>query len=240
MFDFIKNLFSSPTPEQVQTPKDARQVQLKAMTISNESLKKDIGKDGLSIIISNVKNELYALYPDIRIEENLLKELVRSIAFAEPRSESVLETIQGVLPNLSKKMVMEYTGNISSLSSFHRDAVRSQKNGIEWYVWKPSCKIHQHMKEVFIRWDSPPSVELLQDGSPVAHHAGSQYGCFCLASPILGEYSLREYKAPYKVCLNGKMIVKMKKKEFLEIYVDPTTVNLAKGRITGRRETNRS
>ena len=35
-------------------------------------------------------------------------------------------------------------------------------------------------------------------------------------------------KAPYKVCLNGKMIVKMKKKEFLEIYVDPMTVNLTR------------
>ena len=228
MFDFIKNLFSSLTPEQAPTPKAVRQAQIKTMTISNESLKKDIGEDGLSKIISNVKYELYALYPDIRIDENLLKELVRSIAFAEPRSEAVLDTIQSVLPDLPKKTVMEYTGNISSLSSFHRDAVRSQKNGTEWYVWKPSCKVHQHMKEVFIRWDSPPSVELLQDGSPVAHHAGSQYGCYCLAYPILGEYSLREYKAPYKVCLNGKMIVKMKKKEFLEIYVDPMTVNLTR------------
>lgn len=155
MFDFIKNMFSSLTQEQVPTPKAVRQAQIKTMTISNESLKKDIGEDGLSKIISNVKYELYALYPDIRIDENLLKELVRSIAFAEPRSEAVLDTIQSVLPDLPKKTVMEYTGNISSLSSFHRDAVRSQKNGTEWYVWKPSCKVHQHMKEVFIRWDSP-------------------------------------------------------------------------------------
>ncbi len=228
MFDFIKNLFSSPTPEQAPTPKDVRQAQIKAITISNKSLKKDIGEDGLSIIISNVKYELYALYPDIRIDENLLKELVRSIAFAEPRSEAVLKTIQRVLPDLPKETVREYTGNIASLSSFNCDAVRSQKNGTEWYVWKPFCNVHQHMKDVFIKWDSPPSVELLQDGSPVAHHAGSQYGCHCLAYPILGEYSLREYKAPYKVCLNGKIIVKMKKKEFLEIYVDPATVKLAK------------
>ena len=73
MFDFIKNLFLSPTPEQAQTPKDVRQAQMGAMTISNKSLKKDIGEDGLSIIISNVKYELYALYPDIRIDKNLLK-----------------------------------------------------------------------------------------------------------------------------------------------------------------------
>ena len=221
MFDFIKNLFSSPTPEQAQTPKDVQQAQIKSISISNDYIKKVIGADGLSTVFNNVKYELYALYPDIRIDESLLKELVRSVAFAEPRSVSTMEALQEVLPDLPQKTLYEFAHNIHSLSASNRDIVQSQKTGFEWYVWQSSCKVHQHMNNVFVRFDSPPSAELLKDNSPVAHHASSQYGCICLMRTITGKYDLTRYKSPYKVCLNGNIIVTMKKKEFLEIFVEP-------------------
>ncbi len=221
MFDFIKNLFSSPAPEQVPAPKGVRQAQIDAMTVSNTYLKKVVGEDGLTVIYNNVKYELSALYPDVQIDDNLLKELVKSSAFAEPRSEAMLKTIQRIFPNLSKKTASNYANDIFLLSRSHCDAVQSQKTGFEWYAWR-ACKAHQHMNNVFVRWDSPPSLELLRDGYPVPHHPISIKGCSCFAANITGVYSLREYKAPYKVCLNGKIIVPMKKKEFLEIFVEPT------------------
>ena len=118
---------------------------------------------------------------------------------------------------LDKKDIEKIVGDIKFCTLSNCARVRALSSGWNWYCWRGAniCGIHKHLKNVFVRWDTPPSIELLRDGSPVPHHAGSQWGCKCYAEPIIQLEGI--FKPPYRVCL-GNEIVRMNKRDFLKKY----------------------
>lgn len=102
---------------------------------------------------------------------------------------------------------------------------RARAENVEklWYVWRTEedARVrdsHKTMDDVLIKWQDPPSPELLTGLPPaknnVYYHAGEIYNCRCYPEVLL---DINDVKWPHKVYLNGS-IKFMSKKDFKEIF----------------------
>ena len=183
-------------------------------SVFSSTLKKELKNNGNEKkIIKAVLREFRALHPDIDISDSVLKEVILASLYSSQRVSSLSEAFSFLPPKDAQKI----TGDISFCTNFNRTKYRALSAGLAWYCWSgaKACPLHKHMNNVFVRFNAPPSIEILRDGSPIPHHAGTQWGCKCYATPIVEVKGV--YKPPYKVC-TGKEILRMSQRDFLKIY----------------------
>ena len=177
-------------------------------------LKKELKANGNEEkIIRSVISEFRVLHSGLNISDNIIKEIILDSLYGAQRVSSLAKH----LTDLPKKDAEKVVGDIKFSTQFNLNKYRALSLGLKWYRWSgvQACPLHKHMKDVFVRWDTPPSVDILKDGSPIPHHAGTQWGCKCYAETVVDVKGM--YKPPYKVCL-GNEIIKMSQQDFLKIF----------------------
>lgn len=135
------------------------------------------------------------------------------------RAEEITEMLKEKIPSLSKVQAKRIARTEVSKSQMALTQARSQKIGVNWYVWRSSKdartrKAHKKMEGVLINYNIPPSPEVLVgEKSEGNYNAGEIYNCRCYAEPII---RIDFLKFPVKV-FYGNQVKRMGKEEFLKI-----------------------
>lgn len=172
-----------------------------------------------------------ALYYDlIRSNALLIKTLPEEIArqvsqevaeFAQSgrRAEDIAEKIKELFPEATKARAnLIARTEVSKVSTALTEA-RCQNLSIDWYNWRTSKdqrvrKSHDHMDDVLIHWQHPPSPERLAGVQEYGqYHAGNTFNCRCYPEPLIEPEHI---KWPHKVYTGGT-ITRMTMAEFKKI-----------------------
>ena len=138
------------------------------------------------------------------------------------RSENIERHIAGHLFELADWQVRRIARTQVAMSETDLTRARSERIGVRWYQWATSHDgrvrdSHRVMDNVLIRWDDPPSPELLAGLKPNPrypyYHCGSVFNCRCVALPLV---SLDEIAWPAKV-YHGGIIQRMTRAQFEQI-----------------------
>lgn len=170
-------------------------ISIKEQTERNAKLIKSMPKSIRKDITDHVAEETFKGRRSEYIAEDLLNEFVH---MTEAKSKLIART------------------EVSKTSTALTRA-RCENLGINWYVWRTSedkrvRKSHDHMDDVLICWDNPPSPEKLKGIKSTLgyYHAGDCPNCRCYPEPVV---SLDFIKFPHKVYYKGE-IVAMTRKQF--------------------------
>jgi SPP1 gp7 family putative phage head morphogenesis protein len=132
------------------------------------------------------------------------------------RSEYIAEDLQKKYPYMFEEKAKLIARTEVSKTSTALTKARCENLGINWYIWRTSedrrvRKSHDHMDDVLICWNNPPSPEALINKKNVGYyHAGNIYNCRCYPEPVV---SLDFISWPHKVYYNGT-IQTMTRKQF--------------------------
>ena len=132
------------------------------------------------------------------------------------RPEQMIKEMLELAPNLTKQRVNLIARTEVSKASTALTRAQSYNLGLDWYVWKTSedgrvRSSHKIMDNVLVRWDDPPSPELLKGEKNMGrYNAGEIYNCRCYAAPVI---DFKYVNFPCRVYSNGA-ITKMNKTTF--------------------------
>lgn len=135
------------------------------------------------------------------------------------RAAQLAEEIKEYFPHITEVKAGLIARTETSKTSTALTKARSEKLGINWYVWRTSKdsrvrNSHGHMDDVLINWDDPPSPEKLIGEKFVGYyHAGNIYNCRCYCEPLV---TLDFIEWPHKIYYGGK-IQSMTRKQFQAI-----------------------
>lgn len=122
------------------------------------------------------------------------------------RANEIAEEIKKLFPETTKARAKLIARTEVSKASTALTQARCDYMDIKWYVWKTSSdarvrKSHDHMDNVLINWNDPPSPEKLA-GLPEygKYHAGNTFNCRCYPEPLI---ELKYLRWPHKVYHNG-------------------------------------
>lgn len=149
------------------------------------------------------------------LAEKVIKD-VTGWTFEGVRSSEIQKRISGKIEehaNASAKLIART--EVSKTQSILTRA-RAEQLNVNWYVWRTEQdqrvrKSHRIMEGVLVRWNDPPSPEMLA-GEPFVgnYNAGEIWNCRCYAEPLV---ELNDIRWPHKVYNNGT-ISSMTKKQF--------------------------
>lgn len=148
-----------------------------------------------------------------------ITEHVNSETLKGKRAKEISEELQAKVPYM-----FEYKANLIARTEVSKTntaltKARCEDIGIKWYNWRTSNdqrvrNSHDHMNNVLVCWDDPPSPEkLIAEKFVGYYHAGNIYNCRCYPEPVV---KLDFLKWPHKVYYNGE-IKTMTRKQFEEI-----------------------
>jgi len=135
------------------------------------------------------------------------------------RAEAIAKDIGSRLPGIAKSRIALIARTQVSVTAESITRARAQNLGANWYSWlssedsrvRPS---HRKMDQVLVRWDDPPSPELLVNEKFVGrYNAGNVFNCRCTSAPII---DLDEITFPAKVFYRGT-ITRMGRAKFQQI-----------------------
>lgn len=145
------------------------------------------------------------------LPEDLAQEASRYIA-AEAmkgrRASIIAREIQNKFPTLSRNRARLIARTEVSKTSTAITRVRAGVLYLPWYEWRTSedqrvRSSHAHMNHVLVRWNDPPSPELLNyQKSQGFYHAGDIYNCRCYPAPIVQPENL---VWPHRVYFQGRI-----------------------------------
>lgn len=186
-------------------------------------------------IYKALKNELHGpigIYVKEQIDRNAkiiksmpigiseqLTEHIKNETFKGRRSEEIAKDLEKKVPYMFEYKAKLIARTEVSKTSTALTESRCKNIGIRWYNWRTSNdqrvrSSHDHMNNVLVCWDNPPSPEVLINEKNVGYyHAGNIYNCRCYPEPIV---RLDFVKWPHKVYYNGK-VTKMTRLEFEKI-----------------------
>lgn len=149
------------------------------------------------------------------LAEKVIKD-VSKMTLEGMRSSAIQKKITGIMEkhaNASAKLIART--EVSKTQSILTRA-RAEQLNVNWYVWRTEQdqrvrKSHRIMEGVLVRWNAPPSPEMLA-GEPFVgnYNAGEIWNCRCYAEPLV---ELNDIRWPHKVYNNGT-ISSMTKKQF--------------------------
>lgn len=135
------------------------------------------------------------------------------------RAEEITEMLKEKIPSLTKVQAKRIARTEVSKSQMALTQARSQKIGINWYIWRSSSdartrKAHKKMEGILVNYSNPPAPEVLAgEKTEGNYNAGEIYNCRCYAEPIIRVDFLN---FPVKV-FYGNNVKRMGKEEFLKI-----------------------
>lgn len=136
------------------------------------------------------------------------------------RASEIAEDLQERFPEMLKAKADLIARTETSKTESALNQARSQSIGLNWYIWRTSDdsrvrKSHDHMEDVLINWNNPPSPEALikQKSKLGKYHAGCAPNCRCYSEIVV---RLDFISWPHKVYYNGK-IQRMSRKQFESI-----------------------
>ena len=145
---------------------------------------------------------------------------IEKSAFEGKRATTIAQEIRTYTDNYTKASAKLIARTEVSKATTALTKARCDNLDLKWYVWRTSLdgdrvrESHRIMEGVLIRWDNPPSPELLNDEQSVGnYHAGNIWNCRCYPEPLL---DVNDVKWPHKVHLNGQ-IRSMTKTEFIKL-----------------------
>lgn len=185
-----------------------------------EALKQEFNSPiGIAVKEQTDKNSrLIKSMPErIRIE---ITDIVARETMNGRRSTEIAEDLQSRFPEMLKNKADLIARTETSKTESALNQARSQNLGLNWYIWRTSDdvrvrKSHDHMEDVLINWENPPSPEALikQRSKLGRYHAGCAPNCRCYSEIVV---RLDFVKFPHKVYYNGK-IQYMSRKQFESI-----------------------
>lgn len=136
------------------------------------------------------------------------------------RASEIAEDLQERFPEMLKAKADLIARTETSKTESALNQARSQSIGLNWYIWRTSDdsrvrKSHDHMEDVLVNWNNPPSPEALirQKSKLGNYHAGCAPNCRCYSEIVI---RLDFIKWPHKVYYNNK-ITYMSRKQFEQI-----------------------
>jgi SPP1 gp7 family putative phage head morphogenesis protein len=132
------------------------------------------------------------------------------------RASQIAEEIKEYMPHVTNAKASLIARTETSKTSTALTKARSENLGINWYVWRTSedsrvRSSHNHMDDILINWNNPPSPEKLIGEKFVGYyHAGNIYNCRCYCEPLV---TLNYIKWPHKVYYQNR-IQMMSRKQF--------------------------
>ncbi|WP_297428684.1 phage minor head protein [Clostridium sp.] len=185
-----------------------------------EVLKNEIDTTPIGISIREQVERNAKLITEVpRTVSEEITDYVTKRAFEGRRASDISEELQSKYPKMFKSKVDLIARTETSKASTALTKARCDNLGIKAYIWRTSedsrvRTSHDHMDDVIIFWDNPPSPEALVKEKNVGnYHAGNIYNCRCYAEPII---RLDFVKWPHKVYYNNK-ISYMTRKQFEQI-----------------------
>lgn len=122
------------------------------------------------------------------------------------RAEDIANELKRMIPSMTDYKAKLIARTEVSKASTALTEARCNYMDIQWYVWRTSedsrvRKSHDHMDDVLINWNHPPSPEKLV-GLPEygRYHAGNTFNCRCYPEPLI---ELHYITWPHKVYYNG-------------------------------------
>lgn len=184
-----------------------------------EALKNELnGPIGIYVKEQVERNAKIIKSMPIGISEQLT-EHIKNETFKGRRSEDIAKDLEKKVPYMFEYKAKLIARTEVSKTSTALTESRCKNIGIRWYNWRTSNdqrvrSSHDHMNNVLVRWDNPPSPETLINEKNVGYYnAGNIYNCRCYPEPIV---RLDFVSWPHKVYYGGK-ITTMTRKEFEEI-----------------------
>lgn len=138
---------------------------------------------------------------------------------AGKRSEDIMRDLKPYMQGLKRWQIERIARTEVGKADTAITRTRAEDIGLNWYMWETSQDArvrhsHDHMQDVLVNWNDPPSPEALVREKPVGHyHAGNIYNCRCLALPIV---DISDVKWPHKVYAGGN-IMRMSLTQFKKI-----------------------
>jgi len=135
------------------------------------------------------------------------------------RTDSIVKELRTYLPEVAKSRIELHARTQSSIAYSAFTQVRAEAVGANWYQWKTSKdsrvrNSHEHMENVLVRFDDPPSPELLIGlKSQGKYNAGGTWNCRCYHVPVI---LISQLTFPAKVHIKGQLI-KMSKLQFKKV-----------------------
>ena len=151
------------------------------------------------------------------IVANHLSRYIANRQMQGARANQIASEIQAKCGNLKSWQIQRIARTETAKAHTAIIETRAQSLGLGWYQWETSGDSrvrlsHKFMDKVLIRWDDPPSPELLVgENSTLGHYqAGDCPNCRCTPLPII---SLDEIQFPARVYIAGN-IVRLTKAQF--------------------------
>jgi SPP1 gp7 family putative phage head morphogenesis protein len=135
------------------------------------------------------------------------------------RSEYIMRDLTPYMQSLRKYEVQRIARTEVAKADTAITRTRAESIGLEWYRWVTAHDArvrtsHNHMNDVLINWNDPPSPEALVHEKNVGnYHAGNIYNCRCVALPLV---ELTDVRWPTKVYNSGR-ITQMSRLQFERI-----------------------
>lgn len=183
----------------------------------SQSLKREISEKYEKKVIVLTKKDIKRYNLEIKLSNTLIQDIIIRTLYSGIRSETIAKELTNNFSNVTQKELDMIFRTIIFTTQFNLGRLRAEDVGVNWYQWSAggTCPKHKHMNDVFVRWTTPPTPNILKDENfSYAYHAGCIAECKCFASPIVG---LDYIKPPYKV-YTGKEIIKLGKRKFIDMY----------------------
>ena len=131
---------------------------------------------------------------------------VREESLKGRRAADLIDEIKKLFPDKTRADAALIARTETSKASTALTRARAEDIGLNWYVWRTSedsrvRPAHDHMEDVLINWNDPPSPEKLNNEKHIGYyHAGEIWNCRCYPEPLV---SMDLIKWPHKVYSHG-------------------------------------
>lgn len=177
------------------------------------------GNLGMAIEQKTLENAYYIKTLPLNVAEQITG-FVKTQAYRSIRASEISRQLQSKVAGYSKARADLIARTESSKAMTALTEARARDVGVRWYQWRTADdgkrvrNSHRHMEGVLVRWDDPPSPELLVGEKNVGkYNAGNIYNCRCYPSPLV---TLNRVIWPAKVYYQGR-IQTMTREQFEKI-----------------------
>lgn len=175
------------------------------------ALQADMAKVRVNGVYQNLIDrnaELIKTMP-LSIAEQVTRMVSRKAQEEGLRPAAIVSDVLAAYPHMTRAHARLIARTESSKAATALTQVRSEAAGVEWYEWctgedQRVRDSHRLMNGVLVRWNDPPSPEMLNHEKHTHnyYHAGGIYNCRCFPAPLV---QLSDVNWPHKVYYDGRI-----------------------------------
>lgn len=173
---------------------------------------------GVVVEMKTMENAHYIKTLPLNVAEHITN-YVKTETYKSIRPEDIAFNLRSKVAGYSRARANTIARTESSKAMTALTEARAKDVGVNWYQWRTADDArvrnsHKHMEAVIVKWDDPPSPEMLAGQKSVGkYNAGNIYNCRCYPSPLV---TLNRVRWPAKVYYQGS-IQTMTREQFEKI-----------------------